>query len=216
MCYNQTCITSTEAVFVETPVDMDIYKSDINPFLYMSQFKHCQRVVNMPIKSLHKLANEVGSLSGDVVWLSNTARCGSTIIGQLFEEVSCTVLISENDALINISYLRFEKKKLTQERLFISIVKVICKPHRGTKRFCIKPKSCAMIHLGAVSKLFPEIKQLFLCRNSLETLSSLLGYTYSDGVKRLIRYCNDSDVISCFIPYFRKRLHKYMAFIADK
>ena len=102
------------------------------------------------------------------------------------------------------------------ERLFISIVKVICKPHRGTKRFCIKPRSCAMIHMGTVLKLFPEIKQLFLYRNSLETLSSLLDYTHFDGVKRLIRYCNDSDVISWVIPYFRKRLNKYMVFIADR
>ena len=213
-------ITAKEAVFVETPVDMDIYKSDINPFLYKGQFRHCQRVVTMPVTSLHKLANEVGSISGDVVWLSNTGRCGSTIIGQLFEEVSSTVLISENDALINLSYLRLEGKVTQEEyeRLFISIVKVICKPHPGTKRFCIKPRSCAMIHIGTVSKLFPEIhvKQLFLYRNSLETLSSWLDYTHFDGVKRLIRYCNDSDVISWLIPYFRRRLHKYMAFIADK
>ena len=60
-------ITSTEVLFVETPVEMDIYKSDINPFLYISQFKHCQRLVTMPITSLHKLANEIGSLSGDVL-----------------------------------------------------------------------------------------------------------------------------------------------------
>ena len=107
-------ITSTEAVFVETPVDMDIYKSNINPFLYISQFKHCQRVVTMPIKSLHKLANEVGSLSDDVVWLSNTARCSSTIIRQLFEEVSSTVLISENDALVNLSCLTVGRKSDTK------------------------------------------------------------------------------------------------------
>ena len=211
-------ITKSEAVFVETSSDIDIYKSDINPFLYMSQFKHCQRVVTMPIESLHKVASEIGSLSGAVVWLSNTARCGSTIIGQLFESVPSTVLISESDALINLSYLRLEGhiSQEEYEKLFVSIIKIICKPHPGTKRICIKPRSCAMIHMESVSKLFPEIKQLFLYRNSLETLSSLLDFTFSDGMKRLIRYCNDSDVISWFIPYFRKRLHKYMAFISDK
>ena len=73
-----------------------------------------------------------------------------------------------------------------------------------------------MIHMGTVSKLFPEIKQLFLFRNSLEAVSSLLDYTHFDGVKRLIRYCNDCDVISGLISYFRKRLHKYMACIAEK
>ena len=120
--------TSTEVSFVETPVDMDIYKSDINPFLYISQFKHCQRVVLMPVTSLHKLANEIGSLSGDVVCLYNTARCSSTIFGQLFEEVSSTVLLSESNAMINLSYLRLEGKVTLEEyeRLFISIVKVIC------------------------------------------------------------------------------------------
>ena len=71
-------------------------------------------------------------------------------------------------------------------------------------------------HGDNLSKLFPEIKQLLLFKNSLETLSSLLDYTHFDGVKRLIRYCNDSDVNSWLIPYFRRRLHRYMAFIADK
>ena len=211
-------ITTREAVFVETPAGMDIYKSDVNPFLYMSQYRHCHRVVTMPIESMHKLASEMGRLSRDVVWLSNIGRCGSTIIGQLFEDIPATLVISESDAIINLSYLKLEGKLTPEEyeRLFISIVKIICKPHPGTKRFCVKPRSCGMIHMGTISKLFPEIKQLFLYRNCLETVASFFDYTYYDGTKRLLRYCNDSDVISWVVPYFRKRLHKYMAFIADR
>ena len=83
-------VTKDIVVFVETPEDIDIYRSDINPFLYLAQFKHCVQVITMPVGSLHHLAEELGDPSCQVILLFNTARSGSTIIGQMFESVPGT------------------------------------------------------------------------------------------------------------------------------
>ena len=209
-------ITKYEAVFVETPEEIELYRSDINPFLYMTQFQYCQRVITMPMESFHKVAQEAGDVIHPVIWLSNTGRCGSTILGQIFESVSSTMLVSENDALTNLGYLKAEIPLTEYDEILVSIVRMICKPYPGMKRFCIKPRSCGMVHMEAIARLFPQIRQLFLYRNSLETLSSLLQYTYFDRVKIWTRFCTDSDVISWLIPFFRKRLYYYLAFKTDK
>ena len=204
-------ITKDEAVFVETPDEIKLFRSDIHPFLYVAQFQYCQRVITMPIRSFHKLANDIGSSTAPVIWLSNTGRCGSTIIGQLFESVQGTILMSENDSLTNLAYMK-EKGKVSgkeYEEIFSSIVRVLCKPRANINRVCIKCRSCGMVHMKFISKLFPHIKQMFLYRNVRPTVSSFLGLTVSETALAWWRYFADNELIVRFFPFLRNYLHSY-------
>ena len=206
-------ITKDEAVFVETPDEIKLFSSDIHPFLYIAQFQYCQRVIKMPIHSFHKLANEIDSSTVPVIWLSNTGRCGSTIIGQLFESVPGTILMSENDSLTNLAYMK-EKGMVSHqeyEEILTSIVRVICKPRPNINRLCIKCRSCGMVHMKFISKLFPHIKQMFLYRNVQPTVSSFLGVTVSETALACWRYFADNEMIVRFIPFLRKYLHNYFS-----
>ena len=198
-------VTKDIVVFVETPEDIDIYRSDINPFLYLAQFKHSVQVITMPVGSLHQLAEELGDPSCQVILLSNTARSGSTIIGQVFESVPGTLLLSEPDVLSNIAYMRIARSLSDgeYEKLLTSVIRVMCKPIQNIERFCIKPRSCAVIHIEAVFRLFPTIKQLYLYRNVLESASSLLQISIANTTLKLMRFGVDSNKISVVFPHFR-------------
>ena len=206
-------ITKYEAVFVETPPGKNIFQSDINPFLYIAQFKHCERVITMPIKSFHRLAREMGGTSSPIIWITNTGRCGSTIVGQIFESVPGTILMSEHDALTNLAYMRVERviAKEEHEELLTSAIKIICKPRSNATRICMKTRSCGLVHMEPLSRLFPQIKQIFLYRNALETCSSFLEAFNFSKLLTWINYCADSDKISHFIPVFRNLLISILA-----
>ena len=192
-------ITKDVAVFVETPEGKDIHRSDVHPFLYMAQFEKCQRVITIPIQFFHRLAGEIGDPSSQVILLSNTGRCGSTIVGQIIESVPGTLLMSEPDALTNLAYMRVARVLTNdeQDKLLSSVIRVICKPHDpSTVRICIKPRFAAMIQMESLFRLFPDMKQMFLYRNSLETMSSFLKFSAIRPSQKIFRFCADTDRIA--------------------
>ena len=199
-------ITKDVAVFVETPDGIDIYSSDFHPFLYMAQFQQCQRVITMPIQSFHRLAEEIGDPSCQVILLSNTGRCGSTIVGQIIESVQGTLLMSEPDALTNLALMieAGELSKVDHNKWLSSVIRITCKPHdSNTKRICIKPRFNAMVHMEPLFRLFPEIKQMFLYRNALETISSYLHFWNITQLQKLFLLCADNDRIASVFTFPR-------------
>jgi hypothetical protein len=98
-------IDSNFAVFavVHGP-NKDVLKHTTGPFMYINQFRLCGELIRMPIDSFLRLADEVGDPVGKMVILSNTGRCGSTLLTQLFEELPNTVAISEPEVLMAFTH----------------------------------------------------------------------------------------------------------------
>jgi hypothetical protein len=67
------------------------------------QFNHCEKLVRIPLEAFIRLAEEVGDPPGKLVLLSNSGRCGSTLLTQLFEGMPNTLAISEPEVLVRIS-----------------------------------------------------------------------------------------------------------------
>ena len=63
---------SASEVFVETPEHVNIYSSDENVFVMLAQFEWCIRVIKVPIKAFHCLADKVGDPTVPVTWMTNT------------------------------------------------------------------------------------------------------------------------------------------------
>jgi hypothetical protein len=92
-------VTAREAIFVETPPECnDLWRSRWSPFFLYAQYRHAIRVVRIPIGSFHRLADRVGDPE-NLTFIVNTARCGSTMVTQLFEATGRVVAISEPSAL---------------------------------------------------------------------------------------------------------------------
>ena len=126
----------------------DVLKHTTGPFMYINQFKLCSELIRLPIESFLRLAEEIGDPVGKLVILSNTGRCGSTLLTQLFEELPHTVAISEPEVLMAFTHGKDfddEEPKRKQE-ILQACIRLLCKNHRGQdiKCICIKPKAHAI------------------------------------------------------------------------
>ena len=90
------------AVFavVNSSLKKDVLKNESGPFMYINQFNLCSELIRMPLESFLQLADEIGDPKGKLVILSNTGRCGSTLLAKLFEDLPNTVSISEPEILM--------------------------------------------------------------------------------------------------------------------
>lgn len=70
----------------------------MGPFFYINQYVHAKSIITVPLDVFNKMMEERAALvdSKQLILLSNTGRCGSTLLTQLFEDmVPGTVAISE-------------------------------------------------------------------------------------------------------------------------
>ena len=156
------------------------------------------------------MAEKTGDPPIPVIWISNTARCGATILAQFFEKIPGTLLISEPDALCNIEYL-YKLKSISddeREKLIRSFIRIMCKPHTGINRICIKPRGVCISMMKDLSSISPYVKQTFMYRNCRETVSSMLALLSAVSYSEFGRSCFDSDLLAVAMPHFRNESEK--------
>ena len=176
-----------------------------------AQYFNAKNVIKMPISDFVSLADNIGDPTVPVIWISNTGRCGGTMLTQMFESVPGTLAIDQPDAPTNLHILRDCNKIDDDDYKVIlkSIIRVLCKPHPGTERICIKARPHCTTMMTDISNMYPDIRQLFMYRNSLDTIRSYLATMVTDSYAVVLRASTDSEWFSKFIPYFRKTLLKY-------
>ncbi|XP_013421147.1 uncharacterized protein LOC106181336 [Lingula anatina] len=166
-------LDENEAYFAQTPLSVNIFSSDLSPFLYTALFNHVYRLIVMPISSFHRIADEIGDPKTKVLLLSNTGRCGSTAVTQVLESVPRVVSMSEPDGFTNIIMLRKKLSNEDLEKFIQSMIRITCKPLKSNPQLiCIKTKSMDFNHADIDARLFPDMKHLFLYRNGKETIQS--------------------------------------------
>ncbi|XP_023933437.1 uncharacterized protein LOC112042692 [Lingula anatina] len=166
-------LDENEALFVETPPNVDIYNSDTNPFVYMAQYKYAIRLIVLPMASFHKIADEIGDPKTDVLLLSNTGRCGSTAVTQILESVPGVLAMSEPDGFTCLQNVIKTVHHEKVDRYVQSVTRVTCKPLSSNPRLiCIKTRSMCFLHADKVANIAPGIKHLFLYRDGKATIQS--------------------------------------------
>ena len=201
-------VTKGEAIFVETPQNMNIFHSDTHPFAFVSQFLNATKVIKMSVGDFVRLTEKLGDPTVPVVWISNTGRCGGTMLSQLFETIPGTLVIHEPDPPTNLYHL-FEDKELAFSEYKIrlqSTLRIMCKPRRGITRICIKPRPICGTMMLDISQQCLYIRQLFVYRNCLDTLKSWLGIFAYDPYTVVVRSCVDAVWFSNICPYMRNLL----------
>ena len=204
-------ITRNEAIFVETPEGVNINSSDVHPFFMAAQFLNATKVIKMTIRDFVSLAANIGDPTMPVLWISNTGRCGGTVVSQMFESVPGALVIHEPDPPFNLYNLNGSNTMQTSEyeMLFRSMLRIMCKPRPGRTRICIKPRPQCVAMMTYISKLGLDIRQVFIYRNSLETLRSWLALMTFDPFAVVVRVCTDVEWFSYILPYFRNILRYY-------
>ena len=200
-------VNKQEAIFIETDEHINIYSSDVNPFLCFAQFEHSKYVMRMPTYSFHSLAQKIVTPDIPVVWVSQTGRCGSTLLCQILESIPGTLLISEPDAPSNIELMQQIKTISEEERdlFLVSTIKLFCKPCPGTKMICIKTKNHCVSLMKHLSRLFPTMKQIFIYRNCKETVSSLMALQTATLFTKVSKVLIDSEWFTALKPLFKEQ-----------
>ena len=169
-------ITATEAVFIESPEEIDVSHSDYGSFIRVAQFENARRVIKIPIAAFHKMAEEIGDPEGKVIFVTNTARCGSTLINQMFEETECCIGFSEPDAFNAIATYKDKVPQEQLDQIITSCVRMQCKPFRKRKieAYIIKPTAPTIDAVPMFERLYPDGKQLFMYRGGLKVAQSIV------------------------------------------
>ena len=180
------------AVFAVCERDVNVYSHTVGPFFYINQFNHCTHLIRVPLESFIRLAAQVGDPSPKVkfVLLSNTGRCGSTLLTQLFEQLSNTVAISEPEVLMEFSqnntFHSFSKAR--QHLLLQACIRLLFKSASQSKEnkdqgeidsFVIKPKAHGIFVAKSLNLLYPNIKNLYMYRHPVEYVKSVRSVYHS-------------------------------------
>lgn len=169
-------LSSDEAVFVETSRDIDVSHSDNGCFMRMAQYDLARRLVVLPIESVHRLAEHLGDPHARLVLVSNTARCGSTLLCQMFEQTGQCMALSEPDFLRSVESCRRQLGDKETRRLMRSAIRLQCKPinNRSIDAYVIKSMSQHVDCVPMFVELFPASKQLFMYRDGVAVTRSVL------------------------------------------
>ena len=180
------------AVFAVCEKSINIYSHKVGPFFYINQFKHCTHLIRIPLESFTQLAANVGDPPPNTkfVLLSNTGRCGSTLLTQLFEQLPNTVAISEPEVLMEFSHNNTfdEFPKAKQSLLLQSCISLLFKSASQSKinkdpseidSLVIKPKAHGIYVARDLNALYPNIKNLFMYRHPVEYVKSVRSVYFS-------------------------------------
>ena len=175
---SQYCVDEKRSYLVESQNALPIHKSDVCPFYYLAQFKFAKRLHVLTHQQLHMLASSAVNSHVQVVLLSNTGRCGSTLLVQMLESAGCVYALSEPDNLSNIQTM-YSMGKLTQEetkRMLTDAFSLFqLGAHlNGMKIAVIKTRSWCLGLVPLINQCLPAIKHLFMYRQGMDTITSFL------------------------------------------
>ncbi len=165
------------AIFCVTDPSVDIFDTEKFPFTMFAHWELSKKLVILPIASFHRLADELGDPKVPVIAAAMTARCGSTLLVQLFNKVPNTRAMSEPNATCDIHGLRGSGKITPEEsvRLLRSALRLLCKVEPGTdiERIFIKMAIDNAPQLGDIAILFPNFAYLFNTRHPVPSIRSI-------------------------------------------
>ena len=163
------------ALWVEVDEEISPIRIQSMPFFTFAQYKLARKVIVMPMHIFQKLGQKVGSPKARLIFLSNTSRCGSTLLTRVFSETKFCQAFSEPDCLNALAKLKNLIPDSERDRIFINCINLLCKPlHlRNTEGCFIKLTLSTMVELPHIKKLFPESRFLFLYRDALAVVRSL-------------------------------------------
>ena len=163
-----SAVTETHAVFCVSDPKDDVYDTSVVPFIFIVQLFEAKQLVIVPLDSFNQLADEAGDPRHKVVVLGNTARCGSTLLCQMFNQIPNTRTMSEPWGLAHLhGFYNRGKLSYTQYRKLVqSAVRLQCKDTVTSKTevtLMKLPLLCSP-QIPIIKELFPEQKYLYNTR----------------------------------------------------
>ena len=62
---------------------MHLWHGEYGPFIPYAQMKFCRYLIVVPLSTFRRMAEQIGDPKGELIFLFNTTRCGSTLVTQV-------------------------------------------------------------------------------------------------------------------------------------
>lgn len=174
-----------QAIFVELSEDIDVYSSKTAAFFYEAQVAHAEKLYFVPIPLFFRFAEQVRKPICDCLIISNTGRCGSTLLSQALEAQSSVKSISEPVWMVSLAMLiappHSQVKKCLGDwyaensaNIAASCMKIQLKEFNADTLVCVKLHSQATSVVPLLKEAFPEHKHMYLYRDPRPTVVSFI------------------------------------------
>ncbi|ELU15095.1 hypothetical protein CAPTEDRAFT_213494 [Capitella teleta] len=170
------------AVFGEGKPGQLLWHSDADSFIPNSLFKNSKRLIVMPMDEFHKVCARLPDPNKPLVIMGNTARCGSTLLTQVFECTNKVISYSEPLPLKELAVM-YRTKGLCQEvnQLTRSLMRIYARPLKcipDPEGYLIKPVAPALVCAEPIKKLYPNTTIFYLYRNLENVTKSIYKLSY--------------------------------------
>ena len=126
----------------------------------------------MPHSSFNRLADEIGpatNLDKKLTFVNMTARCGSTLLGQMMARTPNTCVLSEPWALVHVNYMLNQNliSETEFKTILRNIVRILCnwEHNKEIHHVFIKTTIFMSPAFPLLKKMFPRAKFVFNTRN---------------------------------------------------
>ena len=187
-------VTRTHAVFVLC--SENIHNTKKHPFTFTAQYQCAKQLIFISHETLHRLASEVHPKSTLIV-IHNTARCGSTLICQMFNQLPRTRVYSEPWSFVVSQGLHLSNT--ASAKLTESMVKMYLKSD-DIRRVVIKMCQLSVTTVPIIKSLFPGAQLIFNTRHPVKSIESF---------ERTLRFVPNSltaekaDFWFCHLPFLQ-------------
>jgi hypothetical protein len=162
---------------------MMCWKAEVSAFIRWSQMLHGKTLFVVPLEAFYRMAETIED-PPKLIFLFNTARCGSTLLNQMMECTGRCVAISEPDAP-NIIAMKWhlEGDSVQLRQLARSVVRWECRPFKSFQppplAYLLKLSAPSGVALSFFKELYPDCKCLFMYRGYVKCAQSIYRLTYA-------------------------------------
>lgn len=171
------------ALFVELPEGTDLSQA---AFAYLDQRKLAQRVLSVPFSELDGLAAQIPEAKTNV-FVFSIGRCGSTLVGNILNQLDEVYCLSEPDAYSRLIMESFDasiRVNYTPEQV-INLIRVttrlLFRPPAGATTYAVKFRSQNLFQADLFQAAFPDAKFIFLYRDAISWTNSVFQMTQKFG-----------------------------------
>ncbi|ELT96628.1 hypothetical protein CAPTEDRAFT_210444 [Capitella teleta] len=157
------------AVFGEGIPGQKLWHSDCDSFISLALFKFSKRLIVMPMEEFHKVCARLPDPEKPLIIMGNTARCGSTLLTQIFECTNKVISYSEPYPLNNLGAM-FHKKghcaevtKLARSLLKMYLRPLDCMP--DVEGYLLKPSGPSFVCAKAIKEVHAKTTVFYLYRD---------------------------------------------------
>uniref|UniRef100_A0A915K088 Sulfotransferase n=1 Tax=Romanomermis culicivorax TaxID=13658 RepID=A0A915K088_ROMCU len=171
-------VSPEKVVFVEMRRPIDQYTVKNSVFLYITLVKEAVRLIKMPLKVFHQLADRMRQTWGKnndwkhIMFLFNSGRCGSTVVARIVEEAGEENFLVLSEPSVFMDFVWF-KRQLSEDffkQTLRSTLILFLKPMCGKKRLFVK----LPYFVGCIAEEFyafwPQAQYVYLHRDPLRVV----------------------------------------------